>query len=114
MSGPLVVVGPSSSVSGATEVNYVMATRKQTSFAPPIVDGLNGASCGGKKDWASGVEGDTTTTGCPAFGIEANPPCDKEMDLNKRVGDQLRFGDRSKSLCSARPTALAALPVIKP
>jgi hypothetical protein len=113
VSGPISVIGESSAVTGAYEVDYVMSTRTITPRAQMIVEGLNGAMCGDKGDWAIDQAGDVTKTGCPAFGIEPNPPCDKEMDLNKLDGDDLWFGDRSASLCTARPSKLGPLPVVR-
>lgn len=112
VTGPIEVIGESSAVEGAYEVNYVMTKRTITPRAAMVADGLNGAMCGDMTTWAVDVAGDVTVTGCPAFGVEPNPPCDKEMDLNKIDAEGLWFGDRSQSLCSARPTALGPLPVV--
>jgi hypothetical protein len=111
--GKLDVIGPSRSVAGAYDVNYVFTSRTLTPRADPIVQQVNRATCGGKADWAVGQSGDVTVSGCAPLGIEPRPPCDKEMDLNRRDGDRLFFGDRSASLCSARPAKLGELPVVR-
>ncbi len=113
VNGPLTVVGPSAEVTDAHEVDYTMTTRKLTPRAAMVVDGLNAAQCGNLTNWSLDVAGDITVTGCPAFGIEPNPPCAKEMDLNRVDAEGLWFGDRSSSLCTARPEKLGPLPVVK-
>ncbi|MEZ4361099.1 MAG: hypothetical protein R3B48_13020 [Kofleriaceae bacterium] len=109
VSGPLQIGEASTVVDGATEVNYVMTKRVLIPRQQPIVDALT-AQCPGPS-WAIDQEGDITVAGCAAFGFEPNPPCAQEMDLNHISGEELYFGDRSASLCAARPGKLGAIPV---
>src|SRR6185436_15342540 len=108
--GPYTIGPASSTVEGATEVDYGFAFRRLTPLAEPAT-GLV-AACGSGSP-AVGDELDVSDTGCAAIGIPSVPDCPTEHDLNALRDGVLFFGDRSSDLCEARPSALAAFGVAR-
>ncbi len=102
----------SATVTGATEVNYLVTTHTVTPANDAAVQTLTQSNCGSGTR-AVGQPVDVTKTGCTALGIPTVAACPMELDLNKIDGDNLFFGDRSSDLCKARPTALGQLPVVR-
>ena len=111
--GTLLVVGPSSAVPGAYEVDYPHTTLRLTALVPTMVDTFNTNRCGDRADWAINTTGDISLAGCPGLGIQGNTTCAGEHDLNRIDGTTLTFGDRSGDLCQTRPTSLGTLALVR-
>lgn len=102
----------SSSVAGATEVDYKFSIRTVTPQSAAAVTTLQTGMCG-VGPWTIGKATDIGQTGCAALGFPSNAACPTELDLNQINGDNLFFGDRSSDLCKARPTKLGQYPVTR-
>lgn len=112
VAGGYQVKQPSATVTGATDVDYLVTTHTVTPATEAAVQTLTQANCGtGTR--AVGQAVDVTKTGCAALQIPTVAECPMELDLNKIDGDNLFFGNRSSDLCKARPTALGQLPVVR-
>ena len=106
------VVGSSSAVAGAEEVDYNFAYRKLMPLSDAATSTLDQTPmCG--TSWTTNVEQDLSTTGCPTFGVDTITSCPTEHDLNKVTGTNLFYGDRSGDLCNSRPITLGTHPVVK-
>jgi hypothetical protein len=102
----------SQAVSGATEVDYGFDHRKLKPLSDYAAMTMDQTGCG-TSPWANGVEQDLTQAGCAPFGVDSLADCPTEHDLNRVEGSQLFYGDRSASLCTARPTKLGSYAVSK-
>lgn len=112
VTGGYQVQSASTTVPGATDVNYLVTTHTVTPASDAAVQTLTQGNCGtGTRTVGQPV--DVTKTGCAALGLPSVSACPMELDLNKIDGDNLFFGDRTSDLCKARPTALGQLPVVR-
>ncbi len=112
--GPYTLVQNSAAVPGATEGNFGFGELYMTPHVQGLADAFQNAKCG-TGTWKVGEEQRTTETGCLFF--RPTSACGTDHDLVKVEGNQLFFGQRpaDNDMCSPekRPTALAALPVVK-
>jgi len=115
IAGPYALGKPSAKVPGATEGEFLIASRKLTPASPDAAQMLSNA-CGGL-DWEAGKAKDILKDGCKNLGMHPAATCKGENDLVKVDGKDLFFGQRPADgdLCTPakRPTALGKTPVTK-
>ncbi len=113
--GAFDVVDASAQIAGAYETDFGEDTRTLTLRSQGLVDYLNSLPAGscGSSTWVIDQEQSIAVTGCALFHQPSTSQCPKELDLVHIDGDDLYLGDRSGDLCVARPTALAAIPVVR-
>ena len=100
-------------VAGATQARFSMERLKLTAYTDEMASLFRGGKCG-VGPWLIGVGQDVSRNGC-LQGIPSALSCPAEYDLVRRRGDELWFGDRSRSLClpNVYPTQLGDAPVLK-
>jgi hypothetical protein len=116
VSGPVELLGPSATLDGTWEADFGTTTKTLTvanAYVGGFLDTQPAGTCGAPP-WTVGEAQDIAETGCAAFGLDPIAECPEEHDLVHLAGDELTLGDRSVSLCDARPTALSAAPLVRP
>lgn len=112
--GPYTLEQDSTLVEGATEARFDFDEQFMTPHMQGLADAFQGSKCG-SGTWKVGEEQSTAATGCLFF--QPISACGSDYDIVKVDGTNLFFGQRpaDNNMCSAdkRPSALAALPVVK-
>jgi hypothetical protein len=84
-------------VRGATEARFGLEKLKLTPYTDEMSVLFSQGKCG-NGPWMTGVGQDVSRNGC-LEGIPSVRSCPVEYDIVERSDDELRFGERSRTLC---------------
>jgi len=106
-------LGALSSVAGATEGEFGIATNAWTARTDAMATTFTNAGCG-QNAWQVGVAQDVASTGCINVAHKI-ADCPKEYDVVSVRGKELFFGERITDMCKAdgRPKKLNTYPVVQ-
>jgi hypothetical protein len=106
----------STTVPGARGVDFHVASRALTAYAPDMANAFGQAHCGAAP-WTPGATQDITAAGCAVIGYGALDACPTQYDLVKLDGARLFLGVRQNDVdaCKAedRPVQVQTVAVVK-